>query len=153
MEDDAVAAYQIGEVAEMIGLSHRTIRHYEEVGLVPPSGRTSGGFRLYNDLDVDRLRLIMQMKPLGFTLDEMRELLDLQERVAAAAQPTDLDLELLEAFARIADQRCDKLRRQLRQVENLSTVLRDQVRDAGTSRAQTDEAIRLPARAVQDEPS
>ncbi len=138
MDDGAAAAYQIGEVADMIGLSHRTIRHYEDVGLVPPSGRTAGGFRLYDDTDVDRLRLIMQMKPLGFTLEQMRELIDLQERVAAAADPDKLDLALLETFARGADERCEKLRRQLSQVENLSTVLRDQVRAAIDRRLQRD---------------
>ena len=43
---------QIGEVAERTGLSLRTIRYYEEVGLLSPSGRTAGGFRLYADSDV-----------------------------------------------------------------------------------------------------
>ncbi|MEI4270969.1 MerR family transcriptional regulator [Klenkia sp. LSe6-5] len=66
---------QIGEVAERIGLSLRTIRYYEEVGLAVPSARSEGGFRLYTEDDVERLRVIMQMKPLGFSLEEMRELL------------------------------------------------------------------------------
>ena len=43
---------QIGEVAERVKLSLRTIRHYEEVGLVPPSARSKGGFRLYTEADV-----------------------------------------------------------------------------------------------------
>ena len=66
---------QIGEVADRIGLSLRTIRYYEEVGLAVPSARSEGGFRLYTEDDVERLRVIMQMKPLGFSLEEMRELL------------------------------------------------------------------------------
>lgn len=66
---------QIGEVAERTGLSLRTIRYYEEVGLVVPSARSQGGFRLYAEPDVDRLQLIKRMKPLGFQLDEMRDLL------------------------------------------------------------------------------
>jgi DNA-binding transcriptional MerR regulator len=66
---------QIGEVADRIGLSLRTIRYYEEVGLAVPSARSEGGFRLYTEDDVERLRVIMQMKPLGFALEEMRELL------------------------------------------------------------------------------
>jgi DNA-binding transcriptional MerR regulator len=65
------AYVSIGEVVERIGLSLRTIRYYEEVGLAVPSARTKGGHRLYTDADIDRLRLIMKMKPLGFSLEEM----------------------------------------------------------------------------------
>jgi MerR family transcriptional regulator, copper efflux regulator len=66
---------QIGEVAARTELSIKTIRHYDEVGLVTPSARSAGGFRLYTTEDVDRLLAIRRMKPLGFTLDEMGELL------------------------------------------------------------------------------
>ena len=72
---------QIGEVAAMTNLSLRTIRHYEELGLVVPSGRTSGGFRLYAEADVDRLRLVRRMKPF-FSLEETKELLDVLEAVS-----------------------------------------------------------------------
>lgn len=75
----------IGEVAEHTGLSLRTIRHYEEMGLAPPSGRTSGGFRLYSPRDVERLLLIKRMKPLGYSLDEMRELLTLVDSLDSGA--------------------------------------------------------------------
>lgn len=66
----------IGEVADRTGLSHRTLRHYDEVGLVVPSGRSGGGFRLYTEADVQRLLLVRRMKPLGYTLEQMRDLLD-----------------------------------------------------------------------------
>lgn len=72
-DDDSTGSMKIGEVAERVGLSLRTLRYYEESGLITPAGRTSGGFRLYSERDVQRLLLIMQMKPLGFTLDRMRE--------------------------------------------------------------------------------
>ena len=80
---------QIGEVAERIGLSLRTIRYYEEVGLAVPSARSDGGFRLYAEADVERLRVIMQMKPLGFSVEEMRELLELLD-AGDAADPARL---------------------------------------------------------------
>lgn len=67
---------QIGELAERTGLSQRTIRHYDEVGLLPAS-RTEGGFRVYTETDIHRLGHIKAMKPLGFTLEEMAELLHL----------------------------------------------------------------------------
>ena len=79
---------QIGQVAERIGLSLRTVRYYEEMGLLPPAQRSEGGFRLYTDEHVDRLQLIKGMKPLGFSVQEMRELLDARDvlRNGAAAE-------------------------------------------------------------------
>ncbi|WIB01735.1 MerR family transcriptional regulator [Curtobacterium sp. MCBA15_012] len=74
----------IGELAERAGMSLRTIRHYDEVGLLVPSARTSGGFRVYTAQDLERLLVIRRMKPLGFTLDEMRELLRVVDALATA---------------------------------------------------------------------
>ncbi|MBT8225243.1 MAG: MerR family transcriptional regulator [Dactylosporangium sp.] len=74
---------QIGEVAERTGLSLRTIRYYEEVGLVVPATRSQGGFRLYVEADVDRLRVIKRMKPLDFSLESMREMLGIIDRLAS----------------------------------------------------------------------
>ncbi|WIE63973.1 MerR family transcriptional regulator [Curtobacterium sp. MCLR17_036] len=73
--DDAPDTMHIGELADRAGMSLRTIRHYDEVGLLVPSGRTTGGFRVYTEQDLERLLVIRRMKPLGFTLDEMAELL------------------------------------------------------------------------------
>lgn len=68
---EAPPMMQIGEVAARTELSLRSLRHWEEVGLLRPSGRTEGGFRLYTEADVERILVIRRMKPLGFTLDEM----------------------------------------------------------------------------------
>jgi DNA-binding transcriptional MerR regulator len=108
---------QIGEVAQRIGLSLRTIRYYEEVGLAAPSARSEGGFRLYAEDDVERLRVIMQMKPLGFSLEEMRELLALLDAGAAA------DPARLAAFREQAADRVTTLRRQLRTAEEFAARL------------------------------
>jgi DNA-binding transcriptional MerR regulator len=67
----------IGELAERTGLSLRTIRHYDDVGLLPATARTDGGFRVYSEEDFERLMVIKQMKPLGFSLEEMAEILEL----------------------------------------------------------------------------
>ena len=74
----------IGAVAERTELSLRTLRHYDEIGLITPSERTAGGFRLYSEADVERILLIRRMKPLDFTLEQMRELLEVTE---AAIRP------------------------------------------------------------------
>lgn len=108
---------QIGEVADRIGLSLRTIRYYEELGLAVPSARSDGGFRLYVAADVDRLRVIMQMKPLGFNLEEMRELLELLDAGDAA------DPGRLAAFREQAAEQVSTLRRQLRTAEEFAARL------------------------------
>ncbi|GAB3257896.1 MerR family transcriptional regulator [Nocardioides dilutus] len=71
-EAAAPAVMQIGEVAARTELSLRSLRHWEEVGLLRPSGRTEGGFRLYTAADVEKILVIRRMKPLGFTLEQMR---------------------------------------------------------------------------------
>jgi DNA-binding transcriptional MerR regulator len=88
------ALLRIGEVAERVGLSLRTIRFYEEEGLVVPETRTQGGFRLYAEAAVKRLELIKQMKPLGFTVEEMVEVLTaldtLEGQTTSADERSDL---------------------------------------------------------------
>jgi DNA-binding transcriptional MerR regulator len=117
--------HQIGEVADRVGLSLRTIRHYEEVGLVPPSGRSAGGFRLYTDDDVERLRLVKHMKPLEFSLEEMRELLEARDRLAD--DPDDdqrgMLVDKLSMYAAAAESRCQKLRDQLDAAEAMAVML------------------------------
>ncbi len=116
----------IGEVAERIGLSLRTIRYYEEVGLIAPSARTPGGFRLYTEADVTRLQLIKDMKPLGFSLDEMRDLLGVLDRLDDSTE-TGAHGHLIERLAMYrvaADARCDALRGRLRIAESFAGTLR-----------------------------
>lgn len=103
---------RIGEVAERTELSFRTLRHYDEIGLVTPSARTDGGFRLYTDGDVTRILLIRRMKPLGFTLDEMRELLDVVDAMAGDADDPSVRARLDAVRAEAAARR-EKLRRQV----------------------------------------
>ena len=125
---------QIGEVAEIVGLSLRTIRYYGEIGLAPPSARTQGGFRLYTQEDVARLLLIMHMKPLNFSLEEMRQLLEARERVRSAtpqAEDRDALLECIGTFADLAEERCTQLREQLSIAESLAAQLRREHADRG----------------------
>ncbi|WP_369200588.1 MerR family transcriptional regulator [Streptomyces sp. PU-14G] len=118
---------QIGEVAERTGLSLRTIRHYEEVGLVIPSARSKGGFRLYTETDVERLMVIRRMKPLGFSLEEMRDLLEITDRLGAGEED-EAELarvrERLDSYRKVADARCETLRAQLTAAEDFAATLR-----------------------------
>jgi MerR family transcriptional regulator, repressor of the yfmOP operon len=65
---------KIGELADLVGLSTRTIRYYEEIGLLNSIKRAEGGKRVYTELDVQRLKFIKRLKHLGLTLYEMHEL-------------------------------------------------------------------------------
>lgn len=73
---DGETYMRIGEVAELVGLSHRTIHYYEEVGLAVPVGCTDGGFRLYDSTIVERLRTITHIRPLGLSLEQMGRFLE-----------------------------------------------------------------------------
>ena len=72
----AQAALKIGDVARIAGTTPRTIRYYEEIGLLAPAGdRPSGGHRAYTEADVERLREILRLKDLlGVSLDELSDL-------------------------------------------------------------------------------
>lgn len=121
---DASEPHHIGAVAEAVGLSLRTIRYYGEMEVAPPSGRTSGGFRLYTDEDIERLRLVKQMKPLDFTLEEMRDLLKTLDAIRAGTDDPDELAERLAKYAAAADTRCEKLRDQLIAAEGIAARLR-----------------------------
>ncbi|MBD0674165.1 MerR family transcriptional regulator [Streptomyces sp. CBMA156] len=127
---------QIGEVAARTELSLRTIRHYEETGLVTPSARSQGGFRLYTETDVARLMVIRRMKPLGFTLDQMRDLLDATDRLDSAGDldPDERDALLgrVRSYEHTATEQIDKLRTQLSRAEDFAATLRARVRRTTT---------------------
>lgn len=91
---------QIGEVAERTGLSYRTLRHYDEVGLLSPSARSDGGFRLYTDHDVEKLLVIRRMKPLGYSLDEMLTVMRTIEGQHDPSSENPLDSMIVEAQER-----------------------------------------------------
>ncbi|WP_437104631.1 MerR family transcriptional regulator [Streptomyces sp. enrichment culture] len=118
---------QIGEVAARTELSLRTIRHYEETGLVIPSARSQGGFRLYTETDVARLMVIRRMKPLGFTLEQMRDLLDATDRLdsgdALDADEREVLLERVRTYERAAAEQVEKLRVQLARAEDFAATL------------------------------
>ena len=121
---------QIGEVATRTGLSLRTLRYYEEVGLVDDAARSAGGFRLYTALDVDRFELIKRMKPLDFSLEDMRGLLGVVD--ALDAEPDDAErarlLGELESLRAAAEERVDTLRTRLAWAEEFAAGLDERVR-------------------------
>ncbi|TDB75854.1 MerR family transcriptional regulator [Micromonospora sp. KC723] len=68
--------YTVGQVAKAARVTVRTLHHYDEIGLLSPSGRTAAGYRRYDDADLERLQLIRWYRELGFPLEEIAAILD-----------------------------------------------------------------------------
>ncbi|WP_339319095.1 MerR family transcriptional regulator [Paenibacillus sp. FSL R10-2734] len=64
--------WKVGELAKLTGLTIRTLRFYDQIGLFSPSGQTESGHRLYNELDLSRLQQILSLKGLGLSLEEIK---------------------------------------------------------------------------------
>ncbi|KUH35714.1 MULTISPECIES: MerR family transcriptional regulator [Streptomyces] len=129
MANDQRWHMRIGEVAELTGLPLRSIRHYEDAGLVAPSACSRGGLHLYTPADVERLGVVRRMRRLEFTLDEIRELLGIVDRIAVVDDPPgDEELETLrarlEVYRRTVDTRCAVLGARLREAEDFAATLR-----------------------------
>jgi len=125
-DDGAPAVMHIGEVAARTDLSLRSLRHWEEVGLLQPSGRTDGGFRLYTEDDVEKILVIRRMKPLGFSLEEMKDALadvEVLRDPAAAPEAVAAAREQLAAVHADAVERRAKLVRQLAMADEFLAIL------------------------------
>ena len=113
----AVGQYRIGELATRVGLTERTIRYYEELGLLESVKRLEGGIRVYTDDDLRRLRYIRKLKTLGLSLQEMLELENLYRRHRSNRSVLPRLMELLDAHLGTLDVRMSELR-----------TLRDEIR-------------------------
>ena len=98
-----MATFGIGQLAQRAGVAIDTVRYYERSGLLPPSGRLASGYRRYGEIELKRLRFIRRAKVLGFTLEDIRELLMLSDehnvaevRTAAQAKVADIERRIAE---------------------------------------------------------
>lgn len=106
---------QIKELARRTNLSGKTIRYYEEIGLLPPPRRLSNGYRDYDEVDVDRVKLVVGARNLDFSLDDINEILALRDRREA---PCRVVLDLLE-------QKADQISQRIAELRRLETDLRE----------------------------
>jgi DNA-binding transcriptional MerR regulator len=122
---------RIGEVADALGTTPRTIRYYEEIGLLPAAdGREQGKHRLYTQADVDRGREIMRLRDLlGLTLEEVSALLEaedaraqLRQEIRQTEDPAEIKRILEEALGHIANQ-LELVRHRRRELEQLESEL------------------------------
>jgi MerR family copper efflux transcriptional regulator len=95
----------IGEAAQRSGVSARMVRHYEGLGLLPAVARTESGYRQYGDADIHTLRFIKRSRDLGFSMEEIAELVGLwhNRRRASASVKRIAQKHLGELEQRIAD--------------------------------------------------
>lgn len=105
----------IGKLAYISGVSTDTIRYYERIGLVEPEGRTSSGYRTYSSETVRKIKFIKKAQGLGFSLDEIRTLLDLSTSDAATAGDV----------LKVAEEKIVEFKHKILELEQIRNVLED----------------------------
>ena len=123
---------RIGEVAERVGITPRTIRYYEEIGLLPGAERQKGSHRAYDDGDVERLLELTRLRDLlNLSLDELKQLVEAEEARAAIRRrfhATESDAErlrLVEAALPHVETQLELVRGRKRELERLESELVD----------------------------
>lgn len=113
---------RIGQLARAAGFSEKTLRFYDEIGLLRPSGRSASGYRLYDEEAVERLRFVRKAKGLGLSLDDMRTILEIGDegRVPCGHVVSVVDREL---------ERIDIQLRELRSLRRDLVTLRQRLSD------------------------
>lgn len=101
--------FQIGEVSKKLGITPRTIRYYEEFGLLDPPLRIENGIRLYSNEDIRRIKFILKLKELGLTLKEMLELADIYNQHKQSLTIMPKLIEILDDHIEKIDSRIAKL--------------------------------------------
>ncbi len=142
------ARYQIGEVAEKTGVTQRTLRFYEEKGLLKPPERMDGGFRLYSDSDVKRIEFIKRLQDLlGFTLSEIKEMVEAEELRQQIVDTFRPDRELparkqrTEQIINAIEQQLSVVDRKVEQLTEMQQELRERLTNLNRRRQQIEEAM------------
>lgn len=100
---------RIGDLTERAGVTPRTVRYYESIGLLPPGEREGHGQHYYSEETIARLRKIDQLKKLGLSLDEIRDVIDLYFTDPSGVQPKQKILAMLRQHLAEADQKIGNL--------------------------------------------
>ena len=113
--------YRIGQLAALTGLTQRTIRYYDELGLLKTHDRTQGGQRLYSDADLIYIKRIMELKALSFSLDEISHIIRLGDEDESGEKRRSA---LLEGYKAKLEAALEKRRRLDEEVESLEWHVR-----------------------------
>jgi MerR family copper efflux transcriptional regulator len=109
--------HNIGEAADLSGVSSKMIRHYESIGLIPQASRTFAGYRLYTDTDLHRLQFIKRARSLGFSIKAIESLLGLWDDRSRASADVK---KLARAHADELQTRIEEMQAMQRTLENLA---------------------------------
>ena len=146
VSDHGPPFYRIEQVAERTGLTRRTLRYYEEIGLLPPPRRTEGNYRLYSEEDVAYIERIHQMKSaLGLSLKEVEEFLaeDDERRVLQSTYHTQSDhaqrRATLERAMSLTRRQLDLITRKIGALEQYSARLNERLQRYEEERARLGE--------------
>lgn len=127
-EDDSTR-YSVESVARELGITARTLRYYEELGLITPASRTPGGHRQYDQQAIDRLKNVIRLKNnVGFSLQEIREVLDAERSLELLKHDFRQGEHDDDSRARLLDSYIEVLRRLVEKldskIENLNAMRR-----------------------------
>lgn len=103
---------QISDLAKALHITTRTIRLYEQMGLVEPPKRTEGGIRVYENSDIKRFKFVLKLKALGLSLQEMKELADLYTR-------EQLPEKIMPRLIELLDSHLNNIRKRTAQLQSL----------------------------------
>ena len=140
--------HQIGEVSRRTGLTQRTLRFYEEKGLLTPADRMEGGFRLYSEADIARVELIKKLQDLlGFALAEIKDMVEAEELLAQIRATRRPDRELTERRRRLQQieaalrRQLDVVQPKLEQLTEMRADLRERLETVEQRLAEIDETL------------
>ena len=116
--------YKIGDVGKRTGVTLRTIRYYEELGLIQPTVRTKGGFRLYAEESIQRLKFIQELKMLDFPLSKIRGLFKIREIAQSGDEASHQMMRLLRDQQREAVKKKDQYEKMLTEISASMELVR-----------------------------
>lgn len=124
---------QIGELAEMLGITTRTIRYYEEIGVMEAPQRLEGGMRVYAKEDILRLKFILKLKEIGLTLKEMHELADIYRLHKDSDRIMPKLLEFLDEHIQKIDEKMNRLASLRKDIADYRVRIADILKDKALS--------------------
>ncbi|HET9552833.1 MAG TPA: MerR family transcriptional regulator [Anaeromyxobacteraceae bacterium] len=125
------ADFSSGDLARATGNTVRAIRHYEEEGLLKPAEVSDGGHRRYTEDDLERLRLITDLRELGLALCEIRSILELRRGCQTAAEFAARFRQVIEVHLGEAQRRLERLRRMKKEILDSLAVVEARLRGDG----------------------
>lgn len=109
---------QISDLAKALHITTRTIRLYEQMGLVDPPKRTEGGIRVYENDDIKRFKFVLKLKALGLSLNEMKELADIYTR-------EQLPEKIMPRLIELLNSHLSNIRKRITQLQSLEKEIAD----------------------------